>query len=483
MAITNRGTDVAASGTTAATATWLAGAVGDVIIASVGHKPYSSTATAPDGTWTELATITSGSVANGAGTGSTRAAAWVKTATDAGTGSATFSVTSGSPTVGRCTRIGATSGVMATLAVGLADTDESLLSVSATGSVAAGGIASGDYLVIQVMIKDDALAHTSQALAVAGCTLGAITWASKAAPTAGNDGAQYVGVCSVTAGSSTGSVTYTATSNTAGSSAAAVTVARVRELTAPTAFAATDNLTTGVDTSWTQPSSGAPTSYTVKRQYAIPALNGTFDSSITGWANVGGEGTLAWEAADQALRMTATGGAIRALSPAFAVTPGQFFRVSADIKRVAGTDRQVGVGVEYYDSGGAMVSGWSFGVITSTASYQSTGGSLSGAVPAGAVTAKAYARAISTVAADAFVVDNVVVTTDEVTFTGIAGTSYSDTTAVAGVTYIYFATAVTSGSESPASNTDTGTRLSGTSTSPRPVLLVTRQARIRSNLY
>lgn len=281
MALTNRGTDVANSGTTSASPTWVAGSVGDVIVANITCKPYTSTPTGPDGTWTQQGTATSGTVANAVSSGSTRATAFTNTATATGTGSAAFSVTSGSPTIGRCTRVGADSGAMAILTAGLADTDESLLSVSATGSVASGDLTTNDLLIIQVALKDNAITHTTQSLSVAGCTLNTITWASVATTTSGNDGAQYIGVVTVASGSSTGSVTYAATSNTAGASAAAVTVTRIREVLAtPTGLAASGVSSSQVDVSWNSVTSA--TGYVLER-----SPNGT-----TGWTTVfSGAGT------------------------------------------------------------------------------------------------------------------------------------------------------------------------------------------------
>jgi hypothetical protein len=113
-------------------------------------------------------------------------------------------------------------------ASGFADTDETGTSVSATAE-SDPGFTTGDMVVVAVTMKDDALTHTSQALSVPGCTLGTITWLTRYTTTAGTDIAQQVGYATVTAGTSTGAATYTATSNTVGSAAVSGTIVRLRE--------------------------------------------------------------------------------------------------------------------------------------------------------------------------------------------------------------------------------------------------------------
>ena len=232
MAISDRGWGAADTGTTAADAAWLgSGATTDVLIAVVGCKPYSSTPTDPDSTWTQATTGTSGSVANGPNTGSVRSTAFYKTAPGTGTGTATFSVTSGSPTMARCSRLGFDTGSYSIFAVTLEDQDESLTTVStSTGSVASGDIASGDELVLMFSAKDDILDHSVQVLTIAGCTLSTIAWEAKNTTTSGNDGMMQVGRCAVTAGTSTGVINYTATSDMSGASATALVVVRAREM-------------------------------------------------------------------------------------------------------------------------------------------------------------------------------------------------------------------------------------------------------------
>lgn len=130
--------------------------------------------------------------------------------------------------MGRGLRFGFTSGLFSAIGTTLTDTDETVATVSATGSVAAGDIAAGDTLALAVVIKSDLITHTSQSVTVAGCTLSAVTWEPVSTTTQGNDAEMYSGTCTVTAGSSTGTVTYSASSGV-GAGATAVSVVRLRE--------------------------------------------------------------------------------------------------------------------------------------------------------------------------------------------------------------------------------------------------------------
>lgn len=233
MAVSLRGAGTSSSGTTSATPDWVAGAVGDPIVALIGHKPYSSSADPADVAFSQVIAATSGTVANGNGVGSTRATGLVKTADSAGTGSATFNVTSGSPVLGKTFRFATDTGAYSTSGLALQDTNNAVTTVSATGTATAGQFAAGDMVAICVALSDDAITNTSQSLSIPGCTVGTITWLSLATTT-GNDANVYWGTCSITAGSSTAStVTYSASSGIGVSSAAAVLV-RIREAAATT---------------------------------------------------------------------------------------------------------------------------------------------------------------------------------------------------------------------------------------------------------
>ena len=275
MAISYVGEGAFDSGTTSCLSNYVSGAATDAILTLIGSKPFG-TAPSVSG-YTGLGAITSGSVANGNGTGSTRATAGLRQSVPTSSGSDTVSVASGSPTMAIGLRFALGSGASwSVLGFGLSDTDESLVTVSASATIASGAITVNDWLVISVVLKDDAINHTTQLLTISGVTHGAITWLAKQSTTSGNDGAMYIGYCTVTAGASNGgSGTYSATSSVTGASAAAVNVIRLREVTStPTGLAATSVSESRIDLSWSTVS-GA-TSYTLER-----SLDGS-----TGWSTV-----------------------------------------------------------------------------------------------------------------------------------------------------------------------------------------------------
>jgi hypothetical protein len=294
-----------ASGTTSAVPDWPTGSAGDAIVAMIGCKPFSSTPTTTDGTFAQQASNTSGSVANGNGTGSVRATAFVKRATDGTSGSATFSVTSGSPTMGRMARVTTTSGTYGAGSTVLTDTDETLLSVSASATPTAGSIADGDLLVICVVLKDDAITHTAQTLTITGCSHGGVTWETKHTTTSGNDGAMYIGQALVTSGSVSGAITYSATSNTAGGSAAAVSITRIRELTpVPTGLAASVISDSQIDVSWNAVT-GA-TSYTLERSPDGSTWSTVYTGATASFSDTGLDGLFTYSYRVSATASTGT---------------------------------------------------------------------------------------------------------------------------------------------------------------------------------
>lgn len=275
MTISYVGAGTFDSGTTSCACNFLSGAASDLILALIGNKPYSSSPTVSG--YTGLGGVTSGSVANGNGTGSTRATVGVRQTVPTSSGSDTVSVTSGSPTMAIGLRFACAAGAAFSLqGFGLADTDETLVTVSASATIASNAIQLNDWLVISVVLKDDAITHSTQLLTISGVTHGSITWLAKQSTTSGNDGAMYIGYCQVTGGASNGGTgTYSATSNTSGASAAAVNLIRLREVTAtPANLAATAISSSQVDVSW-DAVTGA-TAYTLERSY---------DGS-TGWSTV-----------------------------------------------------------------------------------------------------------------------------------------------------------------------------------------------------
>lgn len=263
------------SGTTSCLSNYPAGAASDVILTLIGNKPFSSTPSVSG--YTSLGTITSGSVANAVSSGSVRATAGQRNTVTTAAGSDTVSVTSGSPTMAIGLRFATSiSGAAWSVSgIGLADTDETLLTVSATGTFATDQLRSGDVLVISVVLKDDAITHSTQLITIAGITHGAITWLAQQTTTSGNDGSMYIGYCAITAGSSTGSATYSATSSVTGASAAAVNLVRLREITpTPTGLAANEVSSSEIDLTW-DTVTGA-TSYTLERS----------PDGSTGWSTV-----------------------------------------------------------------------------------------------------------------------------------------------------------------------------------------------------
>lgn len=219
--------------TTTALAAAPAGDASDTIIAFLGNKPYTSNPT--DADYTSLGTITSGLVANGNGTGSVRCTAFQRTVPTSSATSDSFANTGGSPTMARAARFARTGEAWEVAYVGLNDTNETGTAVSASATLGAfGQFTVGDMVAIAAVIKDDVPNHTSQALTIPGCTLGAITWDAKGTTTSGNDGAMYTGYAEVVAGSSTagGTITYTATSSVSGAAATAVSVVRLRSKSA-----------------------------------------------------------------------------------------------------------------------------------------------------------------------------------------------------------------------------------------------------------
>lgn len=234
MTISQVGTIAAqGTGTTTAAAAYNAGLAKDEICAFVVEKPFSAVDPS-SGAYSVLATITDGSVASGDGVGSVKLTAMRRNPPAPTTGSTnTITVGGGDTAQARTVRVTTDQAAFTNVnAYGLADTDTSGTAVSATGTIPAGAIAAGDYLVVAAAYGDDAPNHSAQTLTVAGCTLSLVTAWTKAQTTTGNDLASYIATYSVTAGSSTGAATYAATSNVSGAASSAVQVVRYRD-TAP----------------------------------------------------------------------------------------------------------------------------------------------------------------------------------------------------------------------------------------------------------
>lgn len=230
MSLTDRGSGSAVSGTTNCTPAWVTGNPADLILILSVRKPFGSASTVPAG-FTALAAATSGSVASSASDGSVKTDAFYGTTRDPATGSQNITSAGGANVIlAKAVRLGATTGQFSVLGIALADTSETLVTVSATGTGAAGDFAAGDKIVLNVGIKDDTPNHTTQTLTIPGCTLTLDSWDTKTGVTTGDDAGQYVGHFTVATGPSTaGTITYAATSSVSGAAATAVNLVRIRE--------------------------------------------------------------------------------------------------------------------------------------------------------------------------------------------------------------------------------------------------------------
>lgn len=204
-------------------------AAGDRLLLIAGGKPYSSVPTIADTGWGLLSTATSGTVVNGVATGSTISAVFSREATPSMSGAATqVDMASGSPTMAQTLAFRSATANLPAVAVGLSDTDETGTSISATAA-SDPGFTTGDMVVIGITLKNSTITHSSQTVTIPGCTLGTITWLTQFTTISGNDGSHFTGYASITAGTSSGVATYTATSNTSGESAISGVIVRLRE--------------------------------------------------------------------------------------------------------------------------------------------------------------------------------------------------------------------------------------------------------------
>jgi len=227
MAITFQSIAASAAGTTSATPAFPASVADtDLVLCHVSSKPFG--APPAFASIMPLATIASGAVANGVSTGSVNGTVGARIADSALSGTETITVVSGSPILAAMTRWSLAAGKQWGYQVSTgADTTETGTSVSATGTVFA--VAPNDVISVTVALKDDAIVHSSQAVTIAGATLSAMTWETVMTTTTGNDGAMYVGRCTVTAGTVSAAPVYAATSSVSAASAAAVVFVRLRE--------------------------------------------------------------------------------------------------------------------------------------------------------------------------------------------------------------------------------------------------------------
>jgi hypothetical protein len=240
VAVTFQSWAALAAGTTSAAPAYPGSlAAEDLVLAFIGSKnttttPLTTPAQPTD--WLKRISAVSGTTATtAADNGSVRMTAFSREATAGLSGTVTFSVTNGSPTMGRMARLTKAGGTFWDIdSRQLADTTVTTTPVvaSAPGTARVMDVTSGDVLVFAVALKSDTHTHTrtGDGITVAGCTLGSFTWETVDTTNSGNDGAMYVGRCSVTAGTASGNPVYTATASSSGNSDTAVTVIRCREI-------------------------------------------------------------------------------------------------------------------------------------------------------------------------------------------------------------------------------------------------------------
>lgn len=240
MTITHRASTGLAAGTTTTGAVFTlptGHTTDDLLIAWLGIKAY--TVDVSSGTlttdYTSRGNVTSGTVANGVGVGSTRARAYTRTH-------------DGSEAAPACTLSAAPSPSMKAMSAyskteagawGIASATGKDNSASGTSvSIASDStidLAVGDVLVICVSLPDDtATMATSLAISASGITFGTITERLPTnGTTTGNDGAMHVFEAEVTAGSGTVTVTLSGTNTNSGESEAAAVFVRLREPAPP----------------------------------------------------------------------------------------------------------------------------------------------------------------------------------------------------------------------------------------------------------
>lgn len=217
------------TGATTLNVPYPAHATGQLLIAGFCGKPFNSQPTAV-GPFTDVAAGVASGATTVASAGSVYVDVWKYIAVDNSKVGANESVTLGSTDshLGRMVSFQKAAGTWDTVSNNATDVSgDTAVSCSFSGFTG-GVIAAGDFLHILVGVPDDTATHTSQALSVPGCTLGAIDWGAKTQTSTGNDTGMYVGVVEVLSGSCSGSPVYTATLSTALETAVILT--RVRAI-------------------------------------------------------------------------------------------------------------------------------------------------------------------------------------------------------------------------------------------------------------
>lgn len=236
MAITHRASSGIAAGTTTTGGAFTlptGHTADDLLLAWLGCKPY--TVNVSSGTlttdYTALGNITSGTVANGVGVGSTRTWAYHRTHDGSETAPDCTLSAAPSPSMKAMSAYSKTeAGAWDIASATGADTSASGTSVSiASGTTI--DLAVGDVLLVAVTLPDDtATMATSLALTASGITFGTITERLPTnGTTSGNDAIMHVFEAEVTAGSGTVTVTLSGTNTNSGESEASAVFVRLRE--------------------------------------------------------------------------------------------------------------------------------------------------------------------------------------------------------------------------------------------------------------
>lgn len=209
-------------------------ASGDLFIEALVTKYATRTVNTPAG-WTARGNTTGGAGTDGtADEGNVRVAAF--SMVSAGTESGTFNQTLTGGTanmtacrVARFTRSGGTGWLIGTAGVG-SDNAGGAASLSMTFDVDP-GFQTGDVAVVVVGTNNDAYSHSSLALSVPGCTVGASSAAFDGGFTDGSDARLALYLFPISSGTSSGAATFTC--NTSGSAtnapAGAALIIRLRE--------------------------------------------------------------------------------------------------------------------------------------------------------------------------------------------------------------------------------------------------------------
>jgi hypothetical protein len=208
-----------------------AGVVEDnLLIVGAGNKPFSAEPS-PPAEFSTQATVTNGTVANAGDGGSVRAGAFTRTMV-AGDGAPSFTWSAYySPQIGAMIGLSKeNSGAWAVTATTGFDNSTGTTSFLAAAPANL-NYAVGDWAVAVVMVPTDAGVHTSPALSIPGCTVANLTARVNQLTTQGLDGRCYIYTADITAGTSTGAPSYTATgtSGATGSAQGSVVFLRVVE--------------------------------------------------------------------------------------------------------------------------------------------------------------------------------------------------------------------------------------------------------------